>query len=147
MEDTNATQTAQFSIHDIVISDQSDEALQQMHDDIIADEVRFLDHVGIGPGIHFLGELVIEMRDREMEIHESLRHQFYPPRRAPGTTTGRIRSDRPNISNTLRHPPLQEIGTDMRGGVHSFSGDLPSHSPAPLNRKQRRAMKSKAKHG
>lgn len=55
-----------------------DDELQKIHDDIVADRDRFIEHVGIERGAAFLVHLLLEMRDRKMPVDISLPQEHVP---------------------------------------------------------------------
>lgn len=61
----------QESIDDVrkQLSSISDDDLQQVHDDIAEDSMRFIEHVGIEKGSAFLAVMLAEMHGRKMEVN------------------------------------------------------------------------------
>lgn len=131
MEEVNASTETAFSILDIKVSDQSDEALQQMHDDILEDVERFMGHVGIGHGVHFLACLILEMRDRNMPVSPKL-----PQPMVPGSVDS-IKDGAAALGAALHSQIEMYIHTPKPVSANVAQG--------PRNRKARRAEETKQK--
>lgn len=54
------------------LPDLSDDALDQIHDDIMENVTRFVEHVGPVPAASFIASLIIEMEDRGLPTSDAL---------------------------------------------------------------------------
>jgi hypothetical protein len=119
-EDEYPQETPQ-SILDVAenLSDQSDVVLQVMHDDILKDPDRFCEHGGVTEAAVFLSKLILEMNERGMAVST----EFPQP---------------PSALERGKKIPSQMLGA--QGVVHT-----PRLANPGLNRKQRRALQSKAR--